>query len=138
MKKTVLLVLLFVAAGAFLIYKLFLMLGGSPNFQTELNRNRDIADPDLMVFNISAKGCEFSPNMISVRAGDRVKIFVRSFDAAYGFSLPEYRINEIIESQKQVTIDFLADMPGEFEFTSEVYCTASSKPNMAKGVLRVE
>jgi cytochrome c oxidase subunit 2 len=138
-KLLVIFILIFGVLGGFLLFKQFAILGHNTNFQTDLNKNREIADSDLQVFNISAKMCNFIPNKIKVKTGDRVKIYIRSFDAMYGFSIPEYSVDVTIDAEQEGTVDFVADKAGEFQFFSSVFCTApSAKPKEVVGTMTVE
>jgi cytochrome c oxidase subunit II len=140
MKKFILIFVLgFMALGAYLLYKQFVILGNTPNFQTGLNNNKDLADPNFKFFNIQAQNCNFIPDNIKVNTGDRVRIYVKSMDVMYGFSIPDYGIDTTINPEQTGQVDFTADKTGDFQFFSSVFCTAPvEKPKEVTGTLTVE
>ncbi len=129
--------LFFSFLGVYLLFKQFNILGQTNVIQTTLNRNSELADPDLKIIHISARNCEFKPDRINLKMGDRVRIYVRSFDVMYGFAITAYGIDQTIEAEKEIQINFNADRAGEFTFFSSVYCTAEN-PKEVKGVMLVE
>jgi nitrous oxide reductase len=140
MKKLLLVfVLIFGFLGVFLLFKQFAILGHTTNFQTELNRNQEISDAGLKVFNITAQMCDFIPNKISVKTGDRVRVYLKSMDVMYGFAISEFAVDSTIDAEKTGQIDFVADKSGEYTFFSSVFCTAPvAKPKEVMGTLTVE
>ena len=81
-------------------------------------------------FTMTAKRFEFTPSTIEVNKGDKVKITVTSIDVTHGFSLPGFNINERLEPNQPVIIEFIADKTGEFKFRCNIPC-GSSHSNMA-------
>lgn len=73
-------------------------------------------------FDIEAERFYFKPNEIVVNKGDTVVLNVKSEDVTHGFSIPVYGINKTLEPDKTVTIKFVADKAGEFEFACSVVC----------------
>lgn len=138
MKKLVLLVFIiaFFAAGTYLLLKQFSILGNSSTFQTELNKNQEVADPDARVFNITARQYSFTPSVLRVKRGERVILYLVSEDVLHGFFIPDYNIEATLEPHKEERVEFVADRVGEFEFHNPVY----SGPGMdqMRGELIVE
>lgn len=87
-------------------------------------------------FTMTAKKYEFEPSTITVNQGDLVKISIQSTDVTHGFSLPEFNINERLEPNQDVNIEFIADKTGEFIFFCSVFC--GSGHGEMKGALIVE
>lgn len=71
---------------------------------------------------ITAKQWEFDPNPIEVNLGDTVRLKIKSIDVAHGFKLTEFGINERLEPDKEVAVEFVADKAGEFSFFCNVPC----------------
>lgn len=73
-------------------------------------------------FIITAKRFDFTPSTLAVNKGDIVKITAISVDATHGFSLPDFNINERLEPNQPITVEFVADKAGEFAFSCSVPC----------------
>ncbi len=73
-------------------------------------------------FTIVAKKWEFEPNTLTVNKGDLVKLRIESIDVDHGISLPAFGINERLEVDDKVDIEFVADKEGVFPFSCSVYC----------------
>lgn len=77
---------------------------------------------EVKEFTMTAKRFEFVPNTITVSQGDRVKLTITSTDVTHGFNLPAFGINERLEPNKKVEVEFVADKTGTFTFTCSVPC----------------
>ena len=75
-------------------------------------------------FKMTAKKFEFSPSIIEVNKGDKVRLIVTSIDIPHGISISEYGINENLPVGKPVTIEFVADKQGTFTAFCSVFCGA--------------
>ena len=91
---------------------------------------------DTVEMNVIAKRFEFDPSTIKVKQGQKVILHIKSTDVTHGFALPDYKINENLESGKTVTVEFVADKKGTFTFFCSVYC--GSGHGAMKGKLVVE
>ena len=85
-------------------------------------------------FTMKAKRVEFAPSTITVNKGDKVKITITSIDAVHGFLLLDFNINEKLEPNKPVTVEFLADKAGTFAFKCSVPC-GSGHINMSGNLI---
>ncbi len=63
----------------------------------------------------------FDPEYIEVNKGDHVYLTVTSTDVGHGFALPDFGINERVPPEDSITVDFIADTKGEFEYFESVY-----------------
>ena len=88
---------------------------------------QDTSDGEVKDFTIQAKRFEFTPSKITVNKGDKVRITVTSVDVAHGFSLPDFGIDERLEPNKPVVIEFVADKTGTFTFKCNVPCGSGHK-----------
>ena len=87
-------------------------------------------------FTLTAKKWDFSPSIITVKKGDKVKLTIESIDVAHGFALPDFGINERLEPGDSVEVEFVADKTGTFNFFCSVQC--GSGHSGMKGILVVE
>lgn len=88
----------------------------------ELDLTEDIVESTTKEFNITAVQWSFVPSTIEVNKDDRVILHVKSVDVIHGIWIPEFGINEMLESNQTVTIDFIADKEGTFQIICSVYC----------------
>lgn len=77
---------------------------------------------EVKEFDIIARNWEFVPNIIEVNSGDTVKLNVKSIEGTHGFRISGYDINEILELNQEVNIEFVADKEGTFSFSCSVSC----------------
>ena len=82
------------------------------------------SDSDVKEFTMTAKQWEFSPDTITVKKGDKVKLTITSEDVSHGFILGEYRINERLEPGETTVVEFDANLRGTFTFFCSVPCGA--------------
>ena len=73
-------------------------------------------------FTMIAKQWEFIPHVINVNKGDTVRLLITSIDVPHGFELPAYQIDERLEPNQEVEVEFVADREGLFFFRCNVYC----------------
>ncbi len=92
------------------------------NGGTENNGSDGTTSPPTKEFSIVAKQFEFTPSTITVKKGDNVIIHLTSADVKHGFSLQEFNISKEVDAQTPVTIEFVADKTGTFEFRCSVPC----------------
>jgi len=78
----------------------------------------------------------FSPDVITVKEGDIVKLTVTTRDVPHGVYIKEYGIDLAVEKGHQAQVDFIADKTGEFDILCSVYC--GSGHHQMKGKLIVE
>lgn len=78
----------------------------------------------------------FSPDKITVKKGERVKISATSQDVPHGFYIKEYNINAIIKRGEVKRIEFLADKAGSFDIMCSVYCGTGHPDMKAKLIVQ--
>lgn len=78
--------------------------------------------PATKSFSITATQWAFSPNTITVKQGDTVRMRVTSLDVPHGIMIPEYDINKVLNVNETVMFDFVADKKGTFTFRCSVQC----------------
>jgi cytochrome c oxidase subunit 2 len=91
-------------------------------------------------FTMTAENFKYVPNVIEVNPGDTVLIHIKGLDDGsgngHGFSLSNFKINEVIRKDKTTEIEFIADKKGTFTFSCSVPC--GSGHSSMKGTLIVE
>jgi len=67
---------------------------------------------------------KFYPQTVVVQKGDKVRIVLNNTDEDmdHGFALDAYGINQVVKAGQTITIEFVADKPGVFEFICTVPC----------------
>lgn len=73
-------------------------------------------------FTMTAENWKFSPNVITVKKGDKVRIRITSIDISHGFALSDFGINAKLEPNTPQTIEFTATKIGSFLFRCSVPC----------------
>lgn len=77
----------------------------------------------IRTIDIVASRFKFEPSIISVALGDRVRLRLRSADRDHRFAIKPFRVKALIpKTGEPVTVDFVADRAGTFEFTCAEYC----------------
>ena len=71
---------------------------------------------------VTAKRYEFSPNVITVKKGEHVKLIITALDRDHGFKLEAFSINQKLKKGDPATIDFTADKAGTFPFQCSDFC----------------
>jgi cytochrome c oxidase subunit 2 len=85
---------------------------------------------------MTAKKYEFSPNTVTVRKGDKVKLVITALDRDHGLRIEAFHIDQKLPKGSPVTVEFIADQAGTFAFECSQFCGLGHK-NM-KGSLVVE
>ncbi len=85
---------------------------------------------------MTAKKYQFSPNPITVKKGEHVKLVITALDRNHGFKLSAYKIKQELKKGQPTTIEFVADQAGTFPFECSDFC-GIGHPRM-KGKLVVQ
>lgn len=70
----------------------------------------------LVMFSVDAKRWQFTPDVINVKKGQKVKIIINNTDTTHGINLPDFNV------AGNDSIEFTADKTGEFVFKCNTYC----------------
>ena len=73
-------------------------------------------------FEIKAKKFSYTPNIIKVNKGDRVKIRLVSEDVHHGFFLDGYGVRTSAHPGQEGSLTFVADKTGRYSFRCSVTC----------------
>jgi cytochrome c oxidase subunit 2 len=76
----------------------------------------------LREFKVTAQKFDFSPSVIKVKRGDRVRLSVMALDGEHGFKLQAFRIERKLPKGEAVTVEFTADRAGSFPFQCSHFC----------------
>jgi cytochrome c oxidase subunit 2 len=87
-------------------------------------------------FTMTAKNYEFDPSVITVKKGEKVRLFITATDRDHGIKIQGYDIDQVLKKGSTATIEFTADKAGTFEFKCSVYCGMGHRK--MKGKLVVE
>lgn len=75
-------------------------------------------------FTITAQQFAYSPNSITVKAGDTVKLHLTTADVTHGFSLPEFNVSATLTPGKTTDVEFVADSAGTYTYSCNLVCGA--------------
>ncbi len=80
------------------------------------------AQPE-QVIKITAKRFEYSPNVITIKAGVPVILEFTSLDRMHGFTVPDLGgIRATIEPGKVTRVRIMASKAGTYEFHCDIFC----------------
>ena len=72
---------------------------------------------------ITASRYAFDPVTIQVKAGEPVRIVIRSKDGVHGFSIPTLKIDvQVPKGGDPVTVEFTAPAAGRYEIACSEFC----------------
>ena len=87
-------------------------------------------------FTVSGKNFSFTPNAITIKKGDKVKITFKNTAGFHDFKIDEYGLaTKQAQAPYEEVLEFIADKVGSFEY----YCSVGSHRSAGmKGTLTVE
>ena len=72
---------------------------------------------------VVAKKFGFDPSTITVRAGEPVRLVIRSADTTHGFSIRDLHIDvQVPRGGDPVAVEFTAPPPGRYEIACSEFC----------------
>jgi cytochrome c oxidase subunit 2 len=80
------------------------------------------AEDGYKEYNIKLERFKYTPEVIKVNKGDRVRLNIDSVDVEHGFYLDGYGIDELIPEKGFKTIEFVATKSGAFRFRCSTTC----------------
>jgi heme/copper-type cytochrome/quinol oxidase subunit 2 len=81
------------------------------------------AQPPVHEVQIVASRYAFEPAIVQVRAGESVRLVLRSQDGTHGFAIPKLKIDlHIPDHGEPVTAEFTAPAAGEYEIACSEFC----------------
>jgi cytochrome c oxidase subunit 2 len=85
---------------------------------------------------VTARKYEFSPNEITVKRGDHIRLIITAIDGSHGFKLGAFHVDQKLSKGEPVTVEFTADQIGTFPFECSHFCGLGHQK--MKGHLTVE
>ena len=77
----------------------------------------------VKTIDVIASRFQFEPAVITVAEGDRVRLRLHSADRTHGFAIKAFRVKALIPKVGEaVTVEFVADQAGTFDFVCSEYC----------------
>jgi len=73
-------------------------------------------------FHVKLSRYSFSPSVIKVKQGDRVRILLEGMDLEHGYYIDGYDLNVKVRHAELKTMEFVADRPGAFKIRCSVVC----------------
>jgi cytochrome c oxidase subunit 2 len=84
--------------------------------------------PASRSFEITASRFQYEPARLEVSEGDAVRLTLHSTDTTHGFGIKELKVEAVIpKGGEPVTVEFVADQAGTFEFFCTEYCGAGHR-----------
>ena len=78
---------------------------------------------DVKTIDVVASRFQFEPATITVAQGDSVRLRLHSADRTHGFAIKAFGVKALIPKVGEaVTMEFVADQAGTFDFTCSEYC----------------
>lgn len=78
---------------------------------------------DVKTIDVIASRFKFEPATITVAQGDSIRLRLHSTDRTHGIAIKAFRVKALIpKTGETVTVEFVADQPGTFDFTCSEYC----------------
>ncbi|HTE48625.1 MAG TPA: plastocyanin/azurin family copper-binding protein [Candidatus Paceibacterota bacterium] len=100
------------------------------------NTNTDTTSPTVKEFTVSGQNFSFTPSLITVAKGDKVKITFNNVNGFHNFKIDEFGVaSPQKQSPDTEVLEFTADKVGSFQY----YCSVGSHRAMGMwGTLKVE
>ena len=89
----------------------------------------------VRVIKMTAELWKFTPNMVTVKQGEKVALEVTGVSGTHGLAIPELGINETIIQGKTVTIAVPTDKTGTFDFRCSIQCGSGHSDMTGKIVI---
>jgi cytochrome c oxidase subunit 2 len=80
------------------------------------------ADQSVRTIDITAKRFEFTPNQITLKKGETVKLRLTSADVTHGFFHRAFKIDEVIEPGKTTEVTLTPQTVGTFTTICDHFC----------------
>lgn len=84
---------------------------------------------------MTAELWKFTPNIVTVKQGEKVTLEVTGVSGTHGLAIPELGINETIIQGKTVSIDIPTDKTGTFDFRCSIQCGSGHSEMTGKIVI---
>jgi heme/copper-type cytochrome/quinol oxidase subunit 2 len=79
-------------------------------------------DREVKEFRIKLSRYSYSPSVIRVKQGDRVRLLLEGMDLEHGFYIDGYDLDVKVRHAELKTLEFIADKRGAFKIRCSVVC----------------
>ena len=118
-----------------IVFLLILGATAAAAWATQLNGGGE----QVRTIDVIASRFKFEPSIISVALGERIRLRLRSADRDHRFAIKPVRVKALIpKTGEPVTVDFIADRAGTFEFTCAEYCGTGHSGMKGRLVVRAK
>lgn len=76
----------------------------------------------VRVIKVTAAKYKFTPDLIVVKLGEKVRLVLVSVDVTHGLAISEFKVKTDIRPRETVTVEFTANKEGTFRIFCSVYC----------------
>ncbi len=130
MKKGLIVVLVAIVVVAVVGFLIFNKSGGSSNSANLESTNPTVGGSNTQasggnsptkIINLDAQRFQYTPNTITVKKGDIVKIVMNNIDTTHGIAIPDFGVSGVD------SVQFTADKAGTFEFHCPTMCGSGHK-----------
>jgi cytochrome c oxidase subunit 2 len=75
-----------------------------------------LSNDNVRLIQVNASSFEYSPNVINLKKGEKVRIEINDLDGTHGINIPEFGVKGV------GFIEFTPDKTGTFAFRCPTYC----------------
>ncbi len=115
-----------VIAAILIIVLVVVKIRGSPTG----NAIQDVKDGGVKEFTLKAFRFGYTPNEITVKKGDKVKITVNNTDTMHGINIPDFGVSGT------EGVEFVANKEGEFNWHCNVMCGEKHREMTGKLIVK--
>ena len=109
----------------------------SSNAQSNVSQSPPVASTtNARIIQVTSENWKFTPNVITVKKGEKVQLQVTGISGIHGFAVPGLNINQRVEPGQTVTIDLPTDAAGTYQFFCSIPCGPGHKD--MKGQIVIE
>jgi heme/copper-type cytochrome/quinol oxidase subunit 2 len=77
---------------------------------------------EVKEFHIKLSRYKYSPSVIRVKQGDKVRLLLEGMDLEHGFYIDGYDLDIKVRHAERKILEFVADRPGAFKIRCSVMC----------------
>jgi cytochrome c oxidase subunit 2 len=107
-----------------------------PTIVVSADKNAGAPAQNVREIQVTLRKYEFTPGLLHVKKGERVRLVIAAVDHDHGFKLDEFDINQKVQKGTTVVVQFTADKAGTFQFRCSTVCGLGHRG--MKGSLVVE
>ena len=113
---------LMMKAWQWFVIILMVLISAGLLWSRSLGQTQPRADGSAREIAMTAKRFSFTPEMIKVKQGEKIRLKLTAEDFVQGFSILELGVDETIEPGKETVVEFMADRKGSFRYFCSIEC----------------